>query len=109
MKRNHGYKEQTKLQQLIRENKELKREVSRLRKDLARIDITYNEEENIEEIESKPMVSKNKWKCFECELGNLKLIIYQRRDSLFYFRKCNNCYNRTKSKKYSSEVEGITE
>ncbi len=46
----------------------------------------------------------NKWKCFKCDEGFLKIIIVPGNR---YFRKCNCCENRTSVKELTEDVEGI--
>lgn len=52
---------------------------------------------------------EEKWKCFECDVGILKILIFRNRDGSQYFRKCSNpkCQHRTKPKVYNNNVEGI--
>lgn len=52
---------------------------------------------------------KEKWQCFKCKIGYLRLIIVDRKDKKFYFRICVNkdCSNRTKLKEWDSNVKGI--
>lgn len=106
------------IQKLRHENKKLKRQISSLRKQLARIDIgryenlkellhKHSEEDLQQRIEEENESQKQRWKCFECHDGILKLKIFERRDGIFYFRKCDNCTNRTKTQKWSEDVEGI--
>ena len=114
----HSDKEYTKIQKLSHENDKLKREVSKLRKLLARLDLDryshikdvleqhYKEEkaENSKEILDK---IKNSWRCYQCEDGHLEIIAYSKLGVLWYFRQCSHCNNRTKSQKYTQEVSGI--
>ena len=107
--RNRTYdKETDTLQHLKSENKHLKREVVRLRKELDRI---YNRYDNLDDLvqqhykeESPKEDLKKKWACNECKEGYLKLIIINRRDGSFYFRKCSMCDHRTRLKKYTENV-----
>lgn len=133
-KSRRGNKERTREQELKYENKEfrrrerdkdneinqLKRQVSSLRKQLARIDLDryshvrdiveehYAEEER--ELSTSDMLKsmKDQWKCHECGVGHLEICLYTRQDGTFYYRHCNNCTNRTKSQKYDpNTVQGI--
>lgn len=133
-KSRRGQKELSKEQELKYENKEfrrrerdkdneinkLKREIGSLRKQLARIDLDrYSHVRDIveehyanEEVEqnTQDMLSsmKNKWQCHECGIGHLEIHLYTRLDGTFYYRKCNNCANRTKAQKYDAQsVTGI--
>lgn len=47
---------------------------------------------------------KQKWKCFECNEGILKLIIVPNNR---YFRKCSCCEKRTEVKEIEGNLEGI--
>jgi hypothetical protein len=117
-KTRRGHKEYSREQQLIHENKRLKRELGALRKQLARIDLdrydgikeliekSYQLEE---ELEGRQILEKLKerWRCRECARGFLEIIIYNRPDSTCYYRQCNVCSHRTKSQRYSPSVPGI--
>lgn len=111
-------KEYSDLQKLKQENKNLKKKLSTLRKQLARIDIDqhdnikdlidkYAEEEIIQRKEDEIKRLEEKWKCHQCQTGHLKLIILERRDNVFYFRKCDNCSKRTPTKKWEEGIEGL--
>lgn len=50
---------------------------------------------------------KKSWTCVECSEGHLEIILYNKIDSTWYYRKCTNCPHRTKSQKYSPAVQGI--
>ena len=118
MKRNHGKKEVDQLQRLKSENKTLKRELSQIRKQMARIDLDRFDtlREMIEENQTteEPEFGanfldnlKNTWLCNDCRQGHLEIILYNKVDSTWYYRKCSNCPNRTKSQKYFPSVQGI--
>jgi hypothetical protein len=133
-KSKRGFKERTREQELKFENKEfrrrerdkdhqilmLKREVSSLRKQLARIDLDryshirdiveehyHEEEQQVTALDGLKSL-KEQWKCHECGNGYLEIYVYNRQDGTFYYRVCNNCPNRTKSQKYDPDtVQGI--
>lgn len=103
---------------LKHENKKLKLEVKRLRKELDKNRIHYDnmtdlleqqatEESQVSRKEEKEILLK-KWKCHKCEFGLMKLMIIPRPDGPRYLRKCTECDNRTRLKKYTEDVEGIT-
>lgn len=50
---------------------------------------------------------KDKWQCFECKVGVLKMIIVPRGDGNSYFRQCSNpkCRHRTPVKEYTEDVD----
>lgn len=113
---NRGYdKEVTKAQKLAFENKKLKREVARLRKELDKLEHRYENLDDLvqhqydEEYPIKPKevaAQKAKWQCHKCPEGQLKLVIINRPDGAYYLRKCNCCPNKTKLQKYTEGVDG---
>ena len=52
---------------------------------------------------------KEKWRCFSCRTGYLRLVVMSRHDGQYYFRACvnENCNRRTELKSYHSEVDGL--
>lgn len=50
---------------------------------------------------------KQKWKCFSCNLGIMKITIISRQDGKFYFRRCTEpkCGHRTELKQFTEDVE----
>lgn len=133
-KNTRGNKEFSKEQELKHENRELRnrirdlehevrmltRQTARSRKQFARMDLDRHayvqdiiqEHFQNEEVEqnTQDMLSslKNKWQCRECGTGHLEINLYTRQDGTFYYRKCNNCDNRTKAQKYDAQsVTGI--
>ena len=113
----YGENEQDLLQKLKRENAKLKTEIAKLRKQIARLDLdrfaNFRETlDRLDEIEMEQaikrrdrQVSTDKWKCWTCKQGYLKLVVFERRDGVYYFRKCESCSKRTKLKRYTSAVE----
>jgi hypothetical protein len=109
----------TREQQLVQENRLLKRQVSSLRKQLARLDLDRYENirEAVEDHERNSGLSttqdlleslKQEWKCKkEACSGYLEIILFNKIDTTYYYRVCNSCSNRTKSQKYSPDVKGI--
>ena len=119
MKRNHkNQKELKEIQALRRENAKLKKQISKLRRVITKIDLDQhafvkdllvsqeNEDGKHEEITTR-LEKENKWLCHDCEKGVLRIIVVNRRDGTFYFRKCDCCSKRTKMKKFTEEVEGV--
>lgn len=111
-------KDQSALQKAHREIKMLKRQLNRMKKLISRMDM--DDYMNIQEAreaqlrERKELKQENKtiddierWKCFSCKEDHLRLIIYQKVDEPYYFRRCPTCSNRTKGKKFDDTVEGI--
>ena len=117
-KSRRGVKEISREQALISENKGLKRDLAKIRKQLARIDLdrfdTLREmiEENRSEAEPEFGAAflenlKRTWLCNDCRQGHLEIILYNKIDNTYYYRKCTNCPNRTKSQKHTPAVTGI--
>jgi hypothetical protein len=54
---------------------------------------------------------RDKWQCYDCKSGYLRLVLVSRQDGKHYFRMCVNrdCKNRTPLKPYHDEVEGVEE
>ena len=104
------------IQKLRYENQKLKKENSRLRKLIQRgqadqellheLITKQNEEAQLEQTEK---LLRNKWKCYECGEGVLKIHIMKRLDGVFYWRRCSNpeCDHKTKLQRYTKDVEGI--
>ena len=119
-KSRRGQKEFSREQKLIKENQSLKQELSRLRKQLARLDLDRYDivKEVIDEHyqadrkkDAQDLLDKMKeqWKCRgdQCT-GYLEIILYNKIDQTWYYRKCTDCANRTLSKRYDSgQVKGI--
>lgn len=114
----NGY---TREQRLIQENRMLKRQISSLRKQIARIDLDRydsvkemiqehykegREEEGKEILENL----RKSWTCHKCDEGYLEIFTYNVGEHTFYYRICSNaphCRNRTKPQKYAPTVKGI--
>lgn len=119
-KNSRGTKEYSRMQEALHENKKLKREIASLRKQLARIDLDrhgyvkdileehYGEEQSEKTTEKMLQSLKDQWKCHKCPEGHLEIMLYDKLEETWYFRKCNKCPNRTVSQKYSPDtVQGI--
>ena len=57
--------------------------------------------------EKKKIDDTERWACFVCKEDFLRLVIYQKVNEPYYFRRCSGCGNRTKGKKFDDSVEGI--
>lgn len=110
-------KEFTKNQQILHENKKLKREIAKLRKILAKIDLDrysqvkemieeYRQQDSSDHIDLLDKL-KQEWKCQECPIGYLEITLFNKLAETWYYRCCSNCPHRTKTQKYSPEVRGI--
>lgn len=118
-KTRRGDKERSREQELKYENQKLRRTVSSLRKQLARIDLDrYShvrdmveehlaDQEEVVTTEDMLKSMKNEWQCRECNGGHLEITLYGKMGQTWYFRKCNNCPHRTKSQIYTPSVRGI--
>jgi hypothetical protein len=115
-RRKHNHKEQDELQKTKRENDKLKKQVSSLRKQLARIDIgryenlqdlmeKFDKQEIEDSLKRNEEEQEKRWKCFKCDGGVLQLKVFERHDGIVYLRKCDSCDNKTKLKKWDKSVE----
>jgi len=109
-------REHDQLDRLKYENKKLKKQLSALRKILARVDLSKfdqlqdlveqqrEEQKNAEQKKKKELAKR---KCFECDDGYMELEFLHRRDGLHYYRLCHEegCGNRTKSKLHHKGVK----
>jgi hypothetical protein len=102
-------------------NKELKREIARLRKQIDRMengwcpgclkkfeDGEHKGAPAPEDVHVMDVPKKSKdWTCFHCKVGRLELVKYYKMGEAWYYRKCSepNCKNRTKGKKWTPEVK----
>lgn len=118
-KTRRGHKEFSREKRLIYENQRLKRAISSLRKQLARVDVDrytqikdiieehYAQEDEADRGQNILEKLKKEWSCRECGEGFLKIHIINRLDGVFYYRKCTDCKNRTNVQPYDSSVKGI--
>lgn len=114
-----GSKEYSREQRLSKENKHLKREIARLNKILARLDLDrystikemvqeHTMADKAEKTQDLLESLKAEWKCHKCEEGHLEIVVFSKLGNPWYFRSCNSCSNRTLSQVYdSSKVKGI--
>ena len=109
-------------QRLYHENEKLKKQLAQLRKQLARIDLDrysnvrdivhkHYQQEDAElhaqrEAESLEQL-KREWKCVKCSDGHLEILLINKMNDLWYYRKCICCPHRTKLQKYNKQVRGI--
>jgi hypothetical protein len=122
-KNTRGIKEFTREQRLIKENRQLKKELGHLRKQISRLDLEgietakqmiYDQEEkdrlneSLNDSSSSLEALKKEWACKKCSTGWLEITLYSKLSQTHYYRKCNNCDNRTKGQRYDpSTVRGI--
>ena len=94
---------------LLKENKKLRKEVNSVNF----FDINQDAKEYLnlkrEEKEREENIRKLflKWKCFECGRGHLLIHTFFIKSKKHYFRKCDFCDHRTKSKLYNEKVNGL--
>jgi hypothetical protein len=121
-KNTRGIKEFTREQRLVKENRQLKRELAHLRKQISRLNlddlevakqIYFDQEEkdrfneNVGDPNSILEALKKEWACNKCS-GWLEITLYSKLGQTFYYRACNSCNNRTKGQRYDREsVKGI--
>lgn len=123
-KNTRAIKEYTREQRLVNENKQLKKELAHLRKQISRLDgdrfetlrqmCADSEEkqrfnENINDISSSVESLKKEWACkgTNCD-GYLEINLYPKLGLTWYYRKCNSCSNRTPGQRYDAlSVRGI--
>lgn len=122
-KNTRGSKEFSREQRLSKENKQLKKELSHLRKQIARLDGDRFEtlrqmcqdseesnrfQENMGSSSSNIETLKKDWACRKCTPGYLEIMLYPKLNQTWYYRKCNSCNNRTTGQRYDSgSVKGI--
>lgn len=112
-------KEYSREQKLAHENQALKRHVSSLRKQLARLDLDrysqlketieqYYQEDRHQEGQDILDKARQEWACREANcLGFLEIIVFTKMGEPWYYRACNCCFHRTKSQKHTKDVKGI--
>jgi hypothetical protein len=118
-------KEYTREQKLAKENRQLKRELAHLRKQISRLDLEgleaakqvcleQEERDRINEVLGEPSASldrlKEIWTCNDCRNGWLEITLYSKCGQTWYFRICSNdsCKKRTKGQRYDEKsVKGI--
>lgn len=64
----------------------------------------------MDHIEVQEQINNNydsNWECHQCHNDVIRLVVFDRIDGTFYFRRCSSCGNKTKVKKYNDKVEGI--
>lgn len=100
------------------ENTKLRRQVSKLRKVISRIDLDHyqfikdlleSQEKQDQDFsqEQKKKGLENRWKCYDCEDGILRLVTVMKAGEPYYLRKCDSCGKKTKTKKYTEDIEGV--
>lgn len=103
--------QQTRLREVSNENKDLKKQLKVLHKQLDRIKNGWCPKCLEKESPEAPLPKiKNQdkpknWECHKCETGILKLIKYTRAGEEWYFRQCHECLNRTRGKKWSEDIK----
>jgi hypothetical protein len=99
-----------------KENQKLKEQISKLRKQISRIDLDryhnvrdlINHYESTEKNETSPTQEeeiKKLWHCFQCDSDYLRMVTFERRDGIFYYRKCNTCNRKTKLKRLTKDTK----
>lgn len=95
-------KEFSRIQELSHKNKELQREVARLKRELAKSKANWEDQLVTPEEEPKP---RKKRTCYSCGKGELILKKYPKPEGYWYFRRCEICKYQTRSKPFTEDVE----
>lgn len=105
-------KDEALVDKLKRENKRLKRDYAKLRKQVDRLNLEHERYRTLRELVHKQTQEARESKkakkdrsCWQCGKGTLGIVILQIPGNPKYFRKCNLCDHRTATKVYSTEVE----
>lgn len=99
-------KEHSREKELSYKNKELQREVARLKRELQKYKHWDELKDEEQEIPIVTNVQRKKDRtCYTCGKGKLVMVQYGRPDGMQYFRRCDTCGYRTRSKKYDETVE----
>lgn len=105
-------KEYTREQELSYKNKELQKEISRLRKALDKLKFGWcpkcmglesDEKHTNYRTEEAPKIKERT--CYECGKANLILIRYYKSDGTWYYRSCPICGHRTRGKRFTEDVK----
>jgi len=114
-KRKHCDKDYDMLDRLKQENKQLKRQLGNLKKQLDRVHpgnieeirafAARQEERNRRKAEKRK--EKKAWECYECGRGTLYIVKVPHPKGQQYFRSCDFCEHRTKAKPYTDKVKGL--
>ena len=94
---------------LLKENRSLRKKVNTVNF----FDINKDAQEFLnlkrEEKEREQNIQKllKKWKCFECGRGHLHVHTFYVKAEKNYYRKCDFCDHRTRSKKFNDKVSGL--
>lgn len=115
-RRRYSDGEQDRLQRVVQENKKLKGQISQLRKQMSRIDVdrfqnlkdlldAQDREEQEEAAVKREQTMERDWRCWQCPSGTLRLTVLERRDGVFYYRKCDGCPKKTRLQPYSNKVK----
>ncbi len=116
-------REYTREQRLTKENRQLKRELAHLRKQISKTDLDRFEtvskmcsdfEESERFQENNPEINglellKKEWSCHTCNVGWLEITLYSKADGqTYYYRRCVSCPYRTRGQRYdAASVKGI--
>lgn len=109
-------RENTLIDKYKKENARLKEQISKLRKQISRLDLDryQNIKDLVDQFESAKAEDeklehaeqiKKLWECHNCHEDYLRMVTIERRDGVFYFRKCGHCNNRTETKKLTKDTK----
>lgn len=113
MSKSRNYDKESKLiDRLKHENQQLKRENAKMRRQMDRLNLDHDRYRTLRELVHKQTQEsrkkpQEKWQCWECGKGTMRLILMPRLDGTFYLRRCDlkECGHATKLKKHTKDVE----
>jgi hypothetical protein len=103
-------------QKIAHENKKLKLQIARLKKQIDRINsgwcpgcLQKHEAEGTEpmppKVENIGKKVKKDRTCHKCQSDTLRIVMYTKMGEPWYLRRCPSCGHRTRGKKYTPDVE----
>lgn len=96
--------ERTRVQKLSLENKELRRQITFLRKKVERLEAQVDAEPEEAPEQEKKESSKDRT-CFRCKEAKLRLVKYFKQGVPWYVRRCPACKYQTRGKKFTDDVK----
>lgn len=100
-------KEKGRERELSYKNKELQREVARMRRRIDQLESQnpWRESPQDEAVEVFQAKKQKDRTCYQCREGGLVYKEYGKFDGPWYYRECSACSYRTRSKKVTPDVE----
>lgn len=97
-------KEQSRERELSYKNKELQREVARLRKEVEKYRSAWGGSEEKEKEAPQPKLRVKDRTCYSCKEGKLKLKKFWKAGEDWYKRSCDQCDYSTRPKRWNEDV-----